>query len=158
LVMIEGLVLLACVGAGTVGGIFFGFSSFIMKALGELPTAHGVAAMQRINVVVLNPVFLTLFVGTAALGVVCVAVAFFPWSASRSLLLIAAGALYVVGSFLVTGRFNVPMNNRLERLGAESAEAAAYWPQYLHQWVQWNHVRTIASAASCACSALALGQ
>lgn len=156
--MIEGLVLLTCVGAGTVGGIFFGFSAFIMKALSELPTAQGVAAMQRINVVVLNPVFLTLFIGTAVLGVACVVVAFFPRSASRSPLLISAGALYVVGSFLVTGRFNVPMNNRLGRLDAELAEAAAYWPQYVHQWVRWNHVRALASAASCACSALTLGQ
>lgn len=156
--MIEGLILVACVGAGTVGGIFFGFSSFIMKALSKLPTAQGVAAMQRINVVVLNPVFLTLFVGTAVLGVACVALAFFPWSVSRSPLLIAAGTLYVMGSFLVTGIFNVPMNNRLERLDAESAEAAAYWPQYVHQWLRWNHVRTAASAASAACSALALGQ
>lgn len=90
--MIEGLILLACVGAGTVGGVFFGFSSFIMRALSELPTAQGVAAMQRINVVVLNPVFLTLFIGTAVLGVACVVVAFFPWSTSRSPLLIAAGA------------------------------------------------------------------
>ena|SRR5690625_922857 len=156
--MVEGLILLTCVGAGTVGGIFFGFSSFIMKALSELPTVQGVATMQRINVVVLNPLFLTLFVGTTVLGVTCVALAFFPWSVSRSTLLIAAGALYVVGSFLVTGRFNVPMNNRLERLDAESAEAAAYWPQYVRQWLWWNHVRTGASAASCACSALALAQ
>lgn len=156
--MIEALVLLTCVGAGTVGGVFFGFSSFVMRALSELPTAQGVAAMQRINVVVLNPVFLTLFVGTAVLGAACVVVAFFPWSTSRSLLLISAGALYVVGSFVVTGRFNVPLNNRLGRLDAESAEAAAYWPVYVRQWVRWNHVRTLASAASCACSALALGQ
>ncbi|HET9818240.1 MAG TPA: anthrone oxygenase family protein [Rhodanobacteraceae bacterium] len=156
--MIEALILLACLGAGTLGGIFFAFSSFVMKALGDLPTAQGVAAMQRINVVVLNPVFLALFVGTAVLGVACVALAFFPWSATRSTLLIAAGALYVVGSFLVTGRFNVPLNNRLGRLDAESPEAAAYWPQYIRQWLEWNHVRSFASVASCACSALALAQ
>nr|WP_264299110.1 anthrone oxygenase family protein [Pseudomonas sp. FME51] len=91
-------------------------------------------------------------------GVVLLAfVAFFPWTASRSPLLISASALYVLGSFFVTVGFNVPMNNRLGRLDAESAEAAAYWPQYVRQWVRWNHVRTLASAASCACSALALG-
>lgn len=156
--MIEGLVLLACVGAGTVGGVFFAFSSFVMKALSDLPTAQGVAAMQRINVVVLNPAFLTLFMGTTVLGAACVAVAFFPWSASRSPLLISAGLLYVVGSFVVTVRFNVPMNNRLERLATDSAEAADYWPQYVHQWGRWNHVRALASAASCVCSALALAQ
>lgn len=156
--MIEGLVLLMSVGAGAVGGVFFAFSSFVMKALSELPAAQGVAAMQRINVVVLNPIFLTVFIGTTVVGVACVVVAFFPWSASRSPLLITAGALYVVGSFSVTGRFNVPLNNRLERLNADSTEATEYWPRYVRQWGRWNHVRTLASAASCACSALALTQ
>jgi hypothetical protein len=41
-----------------VGGIFFTFSSFVMKALARLPSAEGIAAMQSINVVVLNPSFL----------------------------------------------------------------------------------------------------
>jgi len=154
--MMNILILFTCIGTGTVGGIFFAFSSFVMKALAELPAAQSVAAMQRINVVVLNRAFLVLFVGTAALGVTCIAAAFFPWSAPRSPLLVAAGALYVVGSFLVTGRCNVPMNDRLARMDALSPEAAAYWPRYVQEWLRWNHVRTAASAASCACCALAL--
>ena len=56
--MLTALALLACVGAGTVGGVFFAFSTFVMKALAQLPARQGIAAMQRINVVVLNPLFL----------------------------------------------------------------------------------------------------
>jgi uncharacterized membrane protein len=33
-----------------VGGIFFAFSAFVMKALDRLPPAQGIAAMQSINV------------------------------------------------------------------------------------------------------------
>lgn len=155
--MLEALILLMCIGAGTVGGIFFAFSSFIMRALAELPATQGVAAMQRINVVVLNPVFLTLFVGTAVLGLASIVVAFFPWSNPRSPLLLTAGVSYVVGSFLVTMRCNVPLNNRLDRLDAESADAIEFWPEYVAKWLRWNHVRTAASIATAACSALALG-
>jgi uncharacterized membrane protein len=141
---------------GTVGGVFFAFSTFVMKALAQLPAAQGVAAMQRINGVVLNPFFLGAFMGTAVLGAGCAVAAFFPWSAPRSPWLLCAGLLYLAGSFLVTVAFNVPRNERLARLGAESPEGAAYWGVYVREWSRWNHVRTAASLASAACRAAAL--
>jgi len=52
------LILKAVLGCGLVGGIFFGFSAFIMKALKRLPPAQGIAAMQCINVTVINPLFI----------------------------------------------------------------------------------------------------
>jgi len=133
--MLDSLSLLICVGAGLVGGVFFAFSAFVMKALAQLPAAQGILAMQRINVVVLNPLFLGTFVGTAVL---------------------AGGLSYLLGSFGVTMAFNVPRNDRLARLAAESAEAAACWPNYVREWLFWNHLRTVASVACAACAAGAL--
>ena len=63
--IIQMLILLSAIGSGLVGGIFFAFSTFIMKALHRLPPAQGIAAMQSINVVVINPLFLAAFFGTA---------------------------------------------------------------------------------------------
>jgi uncharacterized membrane protein len=154
--MLTTLALLACIGAGTIGGVFFAFSTFIMRALAQLPPNQGVAAMQRINVVVLSPIFLGVFMGTALLSTGCAIASFFPWSVPRSPLLLASGILYVVGTFFVTMKLNVPRNERLARLGSESSEAARYWPVYLREWSNWNHVRTAASLASAACSAAAL--
>jgi uncharacterized membrane protein len=154
--MMDILAVLLSVGSGTIGGAFFAFSTFVMKALGDLPTAHGVSAMQRINVVVLNPWFLGVFIGTAGIGTACVVLAFLPWASPRSPLLVAAGLLYVLGCFGVTMMFNVPRNDSLARLSADSAEAQAYWQVYLREWLFWNHVRTAASAAAAACSAAAL--
>src|SRR6185436_10873289 len=34
------------VGSGLVGGVLFGFSTFVMRALDRLPAAQGLAAMQ----------------------------------------------------------------------------------------------------------------
>ena len=60
------LTLISALGCGLVGGIFFAFSAFVMKALNRLPPAQGIAAMQSINVTVINPLFMTAFFGTAA--------------------------------------------------------------------------------------------
>ncbi len=154
--MINSLPLLVCLGAAIVGGVFFAFSAFVMKALAQLPAAHGVAAMQRINVVVLNPLFLSLFVGTAVMACICVLAGFFPWGTARSALLLASGLAYLAGTFAVTAACNVPRNDRLARLEAGSAEAEAYWPAYVKEWLWWNHLRTAASILSAACAAASL--
>ncbi len=147
---------LTAFGAAVVGGVFFAFSSLVMKALADLPPAQGVAAMQRINVVVINPGFLGVFMGTTLLALACVVAAFLPWNAPHSAWLLAAGLLYALGTFGVTGALNVPRNDRLARLDARSPEAAAYWPVYVREWTRWNHVRTAAALASAGC-ALASG-
>lgn len=154
--MVITLALIASIGAGIIGGVFFAFSTFVMKALAQLPASQGVAAMQRINVVVLNPFFLGVFMGTAALAVGCVAVSILQWGSTRSLWLLASGLLYLVGTFLVTIVFNVPMNERLARMSSESPEGRVYWPVYVANWSRWNHVRTVGSIASAVCSAIAL--
>jgi len=154
--MFAALILISCIGAGTIGGAFFAFSTFVMKALAQLPAHQGVAAMQRINVVVLNPVFLGVFVGSSVLSGGLSVASFLPWAAPRSLLLLAAGMLYIVGCVFVTMRFNVPMNERLAQLDSASPQATEYWPAYVREWSKWNHVRTVASLASAACSAVSL--
>ena len=61
---------LAAVGSGVVAGLLFGFSTAVMKSLARLPAEHGMRAMQHINLVILNPLFLGAFMGTALLSAV----------------------------------------------------------------------------------------
>ena len=61
------LLLLCAIGAGLIGGVFFAFSAFVMKALARLPAREAVAAMNAINVAVVNALFLGVFLGTAVL-------------------------------------------------------------------------------------------
>jgi uncharacterized membrane protein len=147
---------LLAVGAGLVAGVFFAFSTFVMKALAQLPSEQGIAAMQRINIVVLNPVFLSLFVGTALIAGICGLGAVVVWGSVRSTLLLAAAVIYVAGCFGVTVAFNVPRNERLALLQAGSVEAAAYWQVYLREWLFWNHVRTVASSAAATAATFSL--
>lgn len=137
------LVGLAALGSGIVGGMFYAFSSFVMRALARLPAEQGVSAMNAINVVVITPSFMLAFMGTALLGLALAGAALFGTAPPGGALVPAAALLYVVGCFALTMAINQPMNLRLAAMPA--AQAAAYWPDYVARWTRWNHVRTAAS-------------
>ncbi len=148
----------ALMGAALIGGVFFAFSSFIMKALGRLPSPEGIAAMQSINVVVLNRTFLGLFMGTAAICVLVIVLAVMDWGSAHAPYLVAGALFYIVGTFLVTAFGNVPLNDRLEAVEAVSPEAAELWQHYLVRWTGLNTLRTVAAALSALAFTVALLQ
>jgi uncharacterized membrane protein len=150
------LTFLAAIGSGMMAGLFFIFSTTIMRALDKLPVPQGMAAMNSINVTIINPLFLTLFLGTAVLCVALIVLALAKWSSAPSAWLIAGGVIYLAGSIAVTMIFNVPLNNALESTALDSAEAAPMWSRYMAEWVPWNHVRTLACTASLACFIMAI--
>ena len=154
--LLTGLIVASALGAGLVGGVFFAFSSFVMTALARLPAAQGIAAMQSINIVVINPAFLGVFLGTAVASAVLVVVALMAWSEPGAIWLLAGGGLYVVGTLVVTMAFNVPRNDALAALDPNRAEAAASWARYVESWTAWNHVRTAAALAAAACLTIGL--
>jgi len=150
------LTLLSALGSGLIAGTFFAFSNFVMGALGRIPSAHGAAAMQSINVVVLNPVFLGVFVGTAVVCALLAVTALFRWQEPGALFLLVGALLYFVGTFLVTMVFNVPLNDALAAVVPDSTEGASLWARYLSTWTNWNHVRTIAALAAMTLLTIAL--
>ena len=127
-------------------GVFFAFSSFVMAALGRLPAAQGIAAMQQINVTVINPWFIGGFLGT---GATCVAAAvsfLIDWDSSFGPLVLIGGALYVLGSIALTASYHQPRNLALARLDPDGPDAARRWASYRAGWTALNHVRTIVPA------------
>jgi uncharacterized membrane protein len=139
------LTLCSALGCGLMGGLFFTFSTFVMKALGKLTPAAGIAAMQSINIVIINPLFLGLFLGTA---VACVILAVFSLVIRGSVYVLAGSVLYLAGCIAVTAICNVPRNNALAAVDPGSAEGARLWADYLVSWTAWNHVRTISCLAA----------
>ncbi|MFD8234428.1 DUF1772 domain-containing protein [Streptomyces sp. NPDC059696] len=158
--MIDGpyfvLAVLGVLGTGLVAGVFCGFSTFVMRGLGMLPPAQGVAAMKAINVAAVTPPFMAVFLGSAALCAVIAVVTFVLWPDEGTVELLVGSALYLFGSFGVTMVANVPRNDELARHDPDTPEAAAYWPVYLREWTLWNHVRTAASAGAALAYVLAL--
>ena len=158
--MIDGvlfaLALFSALGCGLIAGVFFAFSAFVMKALARLPAAQGIAAMQSINVAVLNRWFFAAFFGTAAGCVLLAVSSLLIWQEPRAAYLLAGSLLYLVGTILVTIVFNVPRNEALAAVEPDSAEGASLWTRYVAGWTAWNHVRTTAALTAAASLAFAL--
>ena len=136
------------IGCGLVAGVFFAFSTFVMRGLDRLPSAQGLPAMQSINVTAINPLFMLALFGT---GAACLALAI--WSltdlgASQSPLLIGAAVLYLVGVIGLTIGYHVHHNDALAAVPATAPGAADKWKNYASGWTTWNHVRTIAPLIS----------
>src|SRR5262249_55514326 len=109
------LTIAAALGCALNGGVLFSFSSFVLPALARLAPAEGIRAMQSINVVAITPAFMSAFVGTAALCVALIVIAFTAADAPTGYLV--AGALaYIGGVFALTRAYNVPLNDGLARL------------------------------------------
>ena len=142
--MLLALEIAAALGSALVAGIFYAFSTFVMRGLGRLPPDQGIAAMNSINVTVLNPLFFAAFFGT---GVVCAMLGLWSlvtWCEPGMLCALIGCLLYLIGVLGVTMRFNVPLNNALAAVAPQSAEGASLWARYLTVWTNWNHVRTMA--------------
>jgi len=103
----------ALLGSALVGGIFFAFSSFVMKALAGVPYTEGIGTMQSINVVVLNPSFLSAFIGTALVSLGAGGLALAGWDRPSAPFFLGGALFYLVGTFLATGLGNVPLNDQL---------------------------------------------
>jgi len=147
---------LAALGCGLIAGVFFAFSSFVMKALARLPAGAGIAAMQSINIVVLRSVFMAIFLGTAAVCVLASIYSLFRLQEPGVVYLLVGSVLYLVGSFLVTIVFNVPRNEALAKLAPTDSSSASSWSGYVVSWTSWNHVRTVAALAAAASFSIAL--
>jgi uncharacterized membrane protein len=155
--LIFALTLVAALGCGLVAGIFFAFSTFVMKALARLAAAEGIAAMQSINVAVLNPWFMAAFFGTAAACVLALISSLLRWQEPDAAYLLVGSVLYLVGSLLVTIVFNVPRNEALAAVAPTDPSGARLWAAYVASWTSWNHVRTVAALAAAASFNIALG-
>lgn len=149
-VLTSGLLWFSAVGCGLMAGVYFAFSTFIMTALGRLDQAAGIAAMNAINIDIVRSLFMPLFLGTTVAGAALVVMGVLRLSDPGAVSMIAGGGLYVIGMFVVTVVFNVPLNDALAAVQPSSPEAGAVWAAYLKDWVFWNHVRTVASVAASA--------
>jgi uncharacterized membrane protein len=147
---------LSAIGSALIAGVFFAFSTFVMRALARLPPAQGIAAMQSINIVVVRSWFMAPLLGTVATSAILALAALLMWSDPRAVWWLGGAALYVVGTFLITIAGNVPLNDGLAAVSPDTPEGAGYWTRYLEDWLWWNHVRTAASLAAATCFVLAM--
>jgi uncharacterized membrane protein len=114
--------------------------------------------MQSINLTAINPLFMAALFGSTA---VCVLLAVYSLVSSSQpgvTSLLVGSLFYLVGAFLTTVLFNVPLNNALARVDSGSIAGAELWARYLTTWSAWNHVRALSSILASAAFAFALSR
>ncbi|WP_431234063.1 DUF1772 domain-containing protein [Mycolicibacterium psychrotolerans] len=136
------LATVAAIAAAAVGGVFWAFSTFVMRGLDRTGPADAATAMRGINAEAgTNAPFLALFVGSALVAVVVGVAALTQWRLAGSGWLMA-GAVLALVPLVVTVAVNVPLNDRLA--------VSLPWQDYYRTWTSWNHVRTVAALAGSA--------
>jgi uncharacterized membrane protein len=149
-VLLETVTVATAIACGLVGGVFFAFSNFVMAALGQRPDREGIAAMQAINVTVLNPLFMLLLFGPVAASAGLAIAALGDLGEPHAPWLLAGALMYGPGCAGVSMALNVPLNEQLRGQQPDDAAAAAVWRRYRSRWTACNTLRTVAALAGAA--------
>ncbi|MFD2080823.1 Uncharacterized membrane protein [Actinopolymorpha cephalotaxi] len=117
---------------GLLAGVYLAFLLAVMPALHSQPDDVFVKVMNRINVVIVNPIFMVLFLGAPIVTAVLLR-----WH--RDVLTVSAVVAAVL-AVVVTVAANIPLNNALADGGARAA--------FETPWITWHVVRTVLACAS----------
>lgn len=136
---------------GLSAGIFYAFSSFVMSGLDRAGDQAAGEAMTGINVTAVRPAFMSVLFGALAVAAAAGIVGLVAGD-DGAVWVLAAAAVYLVGTLGVTGARNIPLNNRL----AATTDKAAAWRDFYRPWTALNHVRTAAAASATVLAAIGL--
>jgi uncharacterized membrane protein len=149
------LKLISILGCALIAGVFFAFSNFVMNALSRIQPATGIIAMQSINITVINPLFMTTFLGTGVACIFLVISSLLKWHQISTTYSILGSVFYLIGTIGVTIAFNVPLNDALAKVDPNSIDGMKLWATYITDWTFWNHVRALAAVAAAIAISLA---
>ncbi|WP_440710241.1 anthrone oxygenase family protein [Herbiconiux sp. YIM B11900] len=143
LVVVGLLTAVSALGAAVVGGVFFAFSGFVMRALGQVSPTAGLESMQAINLTAVRPPLMITLFGTVLTGLAaCVLLAVN--DAGHALWWGFAGeVVYLAAVIVLTVGFHVPRNTRIAALDPRDPAAAVEWERYRAGWTRGNHVRAV---------------
>jgi uncharacterized membrane protein len=112
--------------------------------------------MNSINSVIVRSLFMPFFLGTTVVSLALIVLALVYRNEPGSIAMLTGAAIYVMGMFVCTMIFNVPLNNALAAVDPSTSTAGNVWSRYLKVWTFWNHVRTISSTVAAALYTAAL--
>jgi len=135
----------AILAYAVLGGVFLAFSNFIMRALALTSATGGIEAMQVINREVFRWVFMTLFLGMAAISAFIMVHSALYLAGGPGTLILVGALVYLFGCFAITVIFNVPMNQALADMDLSAEATRDFWTgTYLPRWTMWNTIRMLA--------------
>jgi uncharacterized membrane protein len=148
--------LAATLATALMAGLYFAFSCAVMPGLARTDDRTFVAAMQWINMRILNGWFAVAFGGAFVLTTVAL-VLHVPAPGRGALPWVAVALVLYAATLVVTFRVNVPLNEALAAAGdpVAVADVASVRERFEPGWVRWNAVRAVLAAG--ALLALAVG-
>ncbi|MDQ2709065.1 MAG: DUF1772 domain-containing protein [Actinomycetota bacterium] len=142
---------LAAITSGLQAGVYYGFAVGVMPGLALGVARTFTAAMQQINVAIVNPWFLLTFLGAPALAAAAAAVQLGRGGAGLVWTVVGLGC--ALATVVITAAVNVPLNDALAAAG--DADPARARTAFEATWVAWNGVRALTSTAALGCLAWA---
>ena len=122
--------------SGLIAGLFFAYAVSVMPALRSMDDATFVSVLNRINVVIVNPVFLVVFLGAPAATVALLVWDRSPWA--------------------IAGR-GAGRRDPGSSPSSSTSRSTTRWPTAAPAppsrtpWVLWNVVRTLTGTAALVC-------
>ena len=143
----------ATIGAGLLAGLFWSYQISVVRGLADVNDDAYVAAFRAINRRIQNPWFLSVFLGT---GPLILAARALNRRRVPPVPALITGSLALNGIVVgITMVGNVPLNNALERSGAQSSDKRDLRARFEGRWNRLNLLRTLAAASSFAALAVA---
>ena len=129
-------------------GFLFAFAVVIMPGLKSLNDGEFIRAFQAIDGVIQRgqPLFILVWLGSAVALLIATILGFSRLDQPENGMLIIACIAYFIGIQISTVKFNIPLNNTLQKLDTLSAsdtrlsEARA---DFEASWNKWNKCRTL---------------
>ncbi|WP_227378782.1 anthrone oxygenase family protein [Haladaptatus halobius] len=139
---------LSAILGGLMAGFFFAYSVSVVLALETLSASAYTTVIQDINEKVLNVVFGATFFGAIVVPVGTAAIVLLQgdWATWYSRLFLVGVVVYLIGTFAVTMRIHIPMNEEIATWSPASPPDE--WAAVRARWARWNHIRTIAAIVS----------
>lgn len=156
---LESVMLTSIILNSMAAGIIFIFSNTVMPSLATFDSDVGINVMNKINIIIVNPLFIIAFFGGLISAYPTVVMLKNPDTFSRPARYYALASTLVMffGEFMVTSLANVPRNDALLAVDPDSEEGEMYWRNdFLKGWVMWNNIRCFASVAAAALGGLSL--
>ncbi|TCO52342.1 DUF1772 domain-containing protein [Actinocrispum wychmicini] len=142
------LLVISTITMGLVGGLFYGFSVAVVRALARVDDRTFVLVCQKMNRAIENGLFALSFVGTVIFSGISLVLFIAIGKSTVYVPIIVALVLYVL-SLLITFRISIPMNNAIDRVGDpdKAKDLAGARKAFEAPWNRWNHIRGLLAIA-----------
>jgi uncharacterized membrane protein len=147
------VLVLAAFLSALVAGLLFAFAVVVMPGIRSLDDGGFIRTFQAMDRVIQNsqPLFVVVWVGSALAVIAAALLGLWALSGTDRLLMIGAALLYLLCVQLPTVTINVPLNNELQKLDADSMNDTtrkrareAFEPR----WNRWNAIRTACASGT----------